>query len=111
VLNLCISYGSRDEIARATRQLAEEAAAGRLDPAEIDEAAIAARLYTASLPDPDLLIRTSGEMRLSNFLLWQVAYAELWVTPVLWPDFTRRHLWQAILDFQRRERRFGRVTA
>ncbi|HET9275170.1 MAG TPA: polyprenyl diphosphate synthase, partial [Gemmatimonadales bacterium] len=111
VLNLCISYGSRDEIARAARQLAEEAAAGRLDPADIDEAAIAARLYTASLPDPDLLIRTSGEMRLSNFLLWQVAYAELWVTPVLWPDFTRRHLWQAILDFQRRERRFGRVTA
>ena len=111
VLNLCISYGSRDEIARAARQLAQEVAAGRLDPADIDEAAIAGRLYTASLPDPDLLIRTSGEMRLSNFLLWQVAYAELWVTPVLWPDFTRRHLWQAILDFQRRERRFGRVTA
>ena len=111
VLNLCISYGSRDEIARAARQLAGEVAAGRLDPADIDEAAIAARLYTASLPDPDLLIRTSGEMRLSNFLLWQLAYAELWVTTVLWPDFTRRHLWQAILDFQRRERRFGRVTA
>ena len=86
-------------------------AAGRLDPAEIDEEALARRLYTAPWPDPDLLIRTSGELRISNFLLWQLAYAELYVTPVLWPDFTRRHFFEAILDFQRRDRRFGRVPA
>jgi undecaprenyl diphosphate synthase len=109
-LNLCISYSSRAEITRAARQLAEEAAAGRLDPADIDEDAVTRRLYTAPWPDPDLLIRTSGEMRISNFLLWQLAYAELYVTPVLWPDFTRRHLFEAILDFQRRDRRFGRVS-
>jgi undecaprenyl diphosphate synthase len=110
-LNLCISYSSRAEIARAARLLAEEAAAGRLDPASIDEEALARQLYTAPWPDPDLLIRTSGEMRISNFLLWQLAYAELFVTPVLWPDFTRRHLFEAILEFQRRDRRFGRVSA
>jgi len=109
-LNLCISYSSRAEIARAARQLAEDAVAGRLDPREIDEEAVARRLYTAPWPDPDLLIRTSGEMRISNFLLWQLAYAELYVTPVLWPDFTRRHLFEAILEFQRRDRRFGRVS-
>jgi undecaprenyl diphosphate synthase len=109
-LNLCISYSSRAEIARAARQLAEEVAAGRLDAADIDEDALARRLYTAPWPDPDLLIRTSGEMRISNFLLWQLAYAELYVTPVLWPDFTRRHLFEAILEFQRRDRRFGRVS-
>jgi undecaprenyl diphosphate synthase len=109
-LNLCISYSSRAELARAARLLAEEAAAGRLDPAEIDEEALGRRLYTAPWPDPDLLIRTSGEMRISNFLLWQLAYAELYVTPVLWPDFTRRHLFEAILEFQRRDRRFGRVS-
>jgi undecaprenyl diphosphate synthase len=110
-LNLCISYSSRAEIARAARLLAEEIEAGTLHPAEIDEQAVARRLYTASIPDPDLLIRTSGEMRISNFLLWQLAYAELYVTPVLWPDFTRRDLFEAILAFQRRDRRFGRVTA
>ncbi len=109
-LNLCISYSSRAEITRAARLLAEEVAAGRLDPADIDEEAVSRRLYTAPWPDPDLLIRTSGEMRVSNFLLWQLAYAELYVTPVLWPDFTRRHLFEAILEFQRRERRFGRVS-
>ncbi|MGH7527702.1 MAG: isoprenyl transferase [Gemmatimonadales bacterium] len=109
-LNLCISYSSRAEIAHAARRLAEEVAAGRLGPAEIDEEALARRLYTAPSPDPDLLIRTSGEMRISNFLLWQLAYAELYVTPVLWPDFTRRHLFEAILEFQRRDRRFGRVS-
>jgi undecaprenyl diphosphate synthase len=109
-LNLCISYSSRAEITRAARQLAEEVAGGRLDPADIDEEALARRLYTAPWPDPDLLIRTSGEMRISNFLLWQLAYAELYVTPVLWPDFTRRHLFEAILEFQRRDRRFGRVS-
>jgi undecaprenyl diphosphate synthase len=110
-LNLCISYSARAEIARAARLLAEDVAAGRLVPAEIDEEALARRLYTAEWPDPDLLIRTSGEMRISNFLLWQLAYAELYVTPVLWPDFTRRHLFEAILEFQRRDRRFGRVPA
>jgi undecaprenyl diphosphate synthase len=109
-LNICISYSSRAEIAQAARRLAEDAAAGRLDPAAIDEEAVARRLYTAPWPDPDLLIRTSGEMRISNFLLWQLAYAELYVTPVLWPDFTRRHLFEAILEFQRRDRRFGRVS-
>ena len=108
-LNLCISYSARAEIARAARLLAEAAAAGQLNPADIDEEAVGRLLYTAEWPDPDLLIRTSGEMRISNFLLWQLAYAELYVTPVLWPDFTRRHLFEAILDFQRRERRFGRV--
>ncbi|HEU4699848.1 MAG TPA: isoprenyl transferase [Gemmatimonadales bacterium] len=110
-LNLCISYGARAEIARAARLLAAEARAGRLDPAEIDEAMIARHLYTAPWPDPDLMIRTSGELRISNFLLWQLAYAELYVTPVLWPDFTRRHLYEAILAYQHRDRRFGRVPA
>lgn len=110
-LNLCISYGSRAEITRAARRLAEQVAAGALAPEEITEERVAAELYTAPWPDPDLLIRTSGEMRLSNFLLWQLAYAEIHVTPVLWPDFTRAHLFEAILDYQRRDRRFGRVTA
>ena len=109
-LNICLSYGARAEIARAARLLAAEVAAGRLAPEEVDEAALARHLYTAAWPDPDLLIRTSGEHRLSNFLLWQVAYAEFHVTSVLWPDFTRRHLFEAILDFQRRDRRFGRVS-
>jgi undecaprenyl diphosphate synthase len=111
VLNLFISYGARDEIVRAARLIAEEAVAGRLAPAAIDEETVRQRLFTADCPDPDLLIRTSGERRISNFLLWQLAYAEFFVTPVLWPDFTRADLFDAILDFQRRERRFGRVTA
>jgi undecaprenyl diphosphate synthase len=111
ILNLFISYGARDEIARAARSLARDAVAGRLDPDSIDEETLASRLYTAGIPDPDLLIRTSGEFRLSNFLLWQLAYAELYVSPLLWPDFTRRELFTAILDFQQRERRFGRVPA
>ena len=110
-LNLCISYGSRAEITRAAQRLAERAARGELDPTMITEERLAAELYTAPWPDPDLLIRTSGEQRLSNFLLWQLAYAEIHVTPVLWPDFTRAHLFEAILDFQRRDRRFGRVPA
>ena len=110
-LNLCISYGSRAELTRAARLLAEEVAAGRLAPEEVTEERLAAGLYTAPWPDPDLLIRTSGEQRLSNFLLWQLAYAEIHVTPVLWPDFTRAHLFEAILDYQRRDRRFGRVPA
>jgi undecaprenyl diphosphate synthase len=110
-LNLAISYSGRAEIARAARKLAEDVRQGRLALEDVDEAALAARLYTAGVPDPDLLIRTSGEQRISNFLLWQIAYSELYITPVLWPDFTRRDLYDAVLDYQGRERRFGRVTA
>jgi undecaprenyl diphosphate synthase len=110
-LNLMISYGGRMEIARAARLLAEDVAAGRLDPSDIDEAALAGRLFTAAFPDPDLLIRTSGEERISNFMLWQVAYTELYITPTLWPDFTREDLYRAILAYQQRERRFGGVDA
>jgi undecaprenyl diphosphate synthase len=110
-LNLCISYSSRAELARAARLLAEDVLKGVRRLEEIDEAALGAKLYTAPWSDPDLLIRTSGEYRLSNFLLWQLAYTELYVTPVLWPDVTRRDLFQAILDYQRRERRFGKVPA
>jgi undecaprenyl diphosphate synthase len=110
-LNLFISYSGRDELVRAARLLAEQAAAGRLAPSAIDEATFASRLYTHDCPDPDLLIRTSGEQRISNFLLWQVAYSELYLSPVLWPDFTRSDLYAAIRDFQLRERRFGRVPA
>lgn len=109
-LNICISYGSRAELAHAARLIAEEVAAGRLRPDEVTEARIAERLYTAPWGDPDLLIRTSGELRISNFLLWQLAYAELYVTPTLWPDFGREDFFQALLDYQRRDRRFGRVS-
>jgi undecaprenyl diphosphate synthase len=111
VLNLFISYGARDEIVRAARALAREAAAGTLDPDSITEETLSARLYTADCPDPDLLIRTSGEQRISNFLLWQLAYSELFITKVLWPDFPRAELFEAIAEFQRRDRRYGRVTA
>src|SRR5438874_3555510 len=110
-LNLCISYSSRAELARAARLLAEEVLKGAKRLEDIDEDAIRAKLYTAPWSDPDLLIRTSGECRLSNFLLWQLAYTELYITPVLWPDVTRRDLFQAILDYQGRDRRFGRITA
>ena len=110
-LNLFISYGGRAELVRAARLLAIEVQAGRLTPEAIDESAIRDRLYTAHCPDPDLLIRTSGEQRLSNFLLWQIAYAELSISSVLWPDFGRTALYEAILDFQQRDRRFGRVSA
>jgi undecaprenyl diphosphate synthase len=108
---IALSYGGRTEIADAARALARAAADGRLDPESIDEDALAGQLYTGGLPDPDLLIRTSGELRVSNFLLWQIAYAELWVTPVLWPDFRRQHLYEAVLAYQSRQRRFGRVDA
>ena len=111
LLNLFISYGSRAELVRAAQLLAEEVRSGRMAAADIDEDAIAERLYTAGVPDPDLLIRTSGEQRISNFMLWQVAYAELYMSPVLWPNFRRQELYAAILDFQNRDRRFGRVTA
>jgi undecaprenyl diphosphate synthase len=110
-LNLAISYGARAEIVRAARLLAERVQSGTLVPAEIDETLFGEQLYTAEVPDPDLLIRTSGEFRISNFMLWQLAYTELHVSPVLWPDFSREHLFSAICDYQRRERRFGRVLA
>jgi undecaprenyl diphosphate synthase len=110
-LNLLISYSGRAEIARAARRLAERVRAGELEPADVDEAAIEAELYTVGMPEPDLLIRTSGEQRISNFMLWQLAYTELYITPTLWPDFTRRDLFDAILEYQRRDRRFGRVSA
>jgi undecaprenyl diphosphate synthase len=109
-LNLFISYGGRAELVRAARMLAEEVQAGRLSPEAITEEEFRARLFTAACPDPDVLIRTSGEQRLSNFLLWQVAYAELYISSVLWPDFGRADLYEAIGDFQRRDRRFGRVS-
>lgn len=110
-LNVCLSYSSRGEITRAARALAEQVARGNLDPDAITEASLGAELYTAGLPDPDLLIRTSGEMRISNFLLWQLAYAEIHVTPVLWPEFRRADLRRAIEDYQRRDRRFGKVRS
>ena len=107
VLTLALSYGARDEILRATRQLAAEVEQGKLATAEIDERRFSEALDTAGLPDPDLLIRTSGEMRISNFLLWQLAYAELYFTDVLWPDFTADQLHLALKDFAARQRRFG----
>lgn len=109
-LNLFISYGGRAELVRAARLIAEDVQAGTLAPDAIDEQTIRSRLYTADCPDPDLLIRTSGEQRLSNFLLWQVAYAEIYIADALWPDFDQQALFDAIQDFQRRDRRFGKVT-
>jgi len=109
ILNLALSYGGRPEIVQAVRRIAEAVRAQQLDPASIDERLFSRFLYTADLPDPDLLIRTSGEYRVSNFLLWQIAYAELWVTSVAWPEFRREHLYLGIREFQGRDRRFGRV--
>lgn len=110
-LLVAFNYGSRDELSRAARLLAQDVARGLIDPATIDEQALARRLDTGGLPDPDLVIRTSGETRISNFLLWQAAYAEFVFTPVLWPDFDRKALDDAIAIFAGRERRFGAVTA
>jgi undecaprenyl diphosphate synthase len=110
-VTLALSYGGRAEIVAAARRIARAAAAGELDPEALDEAAFARFLYNPDLPDPDLLVRTSGEMRISNFLLWQIAYAELHVTETLWPDFDRAAFFQAIEEYQSRERRFGRVMA
>jgi undecaprenyl diphosphate synthase len=101
--NIALSYGGRTEIVDACREIVREGHA----PEQIDAALFAAHLYTGGQPDPDLLIRTSGELRVSNFLLWQIAYAEMWVTETRWPDFRRLHLFQALLDYQRRERRYG----
>ena len=106
-LNLALNYGGRSELVDACRALADEVGKGALAPSDIDEERISGALYTAGQPDPDLLIRTSGEMRLSNFLPWQLTYAELWFTEVHWPAFRRQHLYRALGDFQRRQRRFG----
>jgi undecaprenyl diphosphate synthase len=106
-LALAVNYGSRAEIVDAVRAIADRVRRGDLDPASIDEATVSDSLYTAGMPDPDLLIRTAGEMRVSNYLLWQISYAELWVTSVLWPDFTTEVFHSALRDFAGRERRFG----
>src|SRR4249919_1686681 len=105
--NIALNYGGRAEIVEAARRMLVE----QLPPDQLDEARFSSYLYTAGKPDPDLLIRTSGEMRVSNFLLWQIAYAEIWVTDALWPDFRARHLLEAVLDYQKRERRYGAIAA
>lgn len=110
-LNLALSYSGRSEIIEAIRRIARELHEGAVQIDDIDESRFRDFLYTAELPDPDLLIRTSGELRISNFLLWQMAYTEIWVTDVLWPDFRRQHLYEALQDYQRRERRFGLVLS
>ena len=108
-LSVALNYGGRAELVRAARKLAQAVSAGELDLENIDEELFAAQLDSAPLPDPDLLIRTGGQMRISNFLLWQLAYTELWVTPKLWPDFTAQDLQEAIEDYRRRTRRFGKI--
>jgi undecaprenyl diphosphate synthase len=107
ILCLAVNYGGRTEIADAARRLAEDVHGGRLEPSQVDESLFASYLYMPGTSDPDLLIRTAGEMRISNFLLWQVSYSELWVTPTLWPDFRADDLLQACCDYARRERKFG----
>ncbi len=109
LLNVALSYGGRSEIVDAVRRLAQDCKDGKVQPDEIDEAVMEGYLFTHGLPDPDLLIRTSGEARISNFLLWQLAYTEMYFTPTLWPDFRRREGLLALLEYQKRERRFGRV--
>ncbi|NQT91256.1 MAG: isoprenyl transferase [Lentisphaerae bacterium] len=106
-LILALSYGARTEIARAARLIAEKAVSGELDPADVDEEVVAAHLYLPDIPDPDLLIRTSGEMRISNFLLWQISYSELYVTDVPWPDFREEEFQNALAEYGKRQRRFG----
>ncbi|HSM06160.1 MAG TPA: polyprenyl diphosphate synthase [Longimicrobiales bacterium] len=110
-LNLMISYSGRAELVRAARLIGERVRRGELAPEDIDDAEVQRHLFTADVPDPDLLVRTSGEQRISNFLLWQLAYTEIHTSPVLWPDFTRADLFEAIRDYQSRDRRFGRVPA
>jgi undecaprenyl diphosphate synthase len=107
VLNAALSYSGRSEILRAVKKIATDIKEGKLSPQQIDEALFSNYLYTSALPDPDLLIRTSGEHRISNFLLWQMAYTELYITETLWPDFTEKDLIRALEDYQKRERRFG----
>ena len=108
-LTLALSYGARTEIVDAARQIAREVKAGTLDPETVSEDTISSHLYTAGIPDPDLLVRTSGEMRISNFLLWQISYAEIVVTPKLWPDFTKEDLFAAMQEYARRNRRYGGI--
>jgi undecaprenyl diphosphate synthase len=108
-LTFAFNYGGRAELADAVKAIGEEVQAKRLDPDKINERTIARHLYAPDMPDPDLLVRTSGEFRISNYLLWELAYSELVFTDVLWPDFRREHLWDAIREFQRRERRFGDI--
>jgi undecaprenyl diphosphate synthase len=107
LLNVALNYGARAELVDAFNAILERLRSEGANGAQVDEQVISDHLYTRHLPDPDLLIRTSGELRVSNFLLWQIAYAEIWVTETLWPDFTRKHLLQAIVDYQKRERRYG----
>lgn len=109
ILNIALNYGGRDEIVRACKKIIERALKGEVKLDEIDEGLFSSFLDTDGLPDPDLLIRTSGEMRISNFLLWQIAYTEIWITPVFWPDFGEEHLIAAITDYQKRKRRFGKI--
>jgi undecaprenyl diphosphate synthase len=109
-LNLALSYSGRWELLEAVKKIADEVAGGRIEKDDITEKCISDHLTTRNFPDPDLLIRTSGEFRVSNFLLWQIAYTEFFITDVYWPDFTRKHLYEAIKDFQKRERRFGKVS-
>ncbi len=109
LFNIALNYSGRAEITDAVQRLLADVVANGKDPAGITEETLSSHLYTAGQPDPDLLIRTSGELRISNFLLWQIAYAEIWVTEVLWPDFRRRHLLQAIADYQKRDRRYGGI--
>ena len=109
ILNLALSYGSRTEIVRAARIMAEKCVSGQFEPEDFSEQLFASHLYTAGLPDPDLLIRTGGESRLSNFLLWQLSYAELYITETMWPDFNEERFFEALKDFQGRERRFGKT--
>jgi len=108
-LTLALSYGARTEITDAVRALARDVQAGNIQPADIDEAAVSSRLYTAGQPDPDLLVRTSGEMRISNFLLWQISYAEIVVTPKLWPEFSKEDLFAAVREYAGRHRRYGGI--
>ena len=110
ILNLALSYGSRSEIVRAARIMAEKSVSGQFSPEDFSEQLFAAHLYTAGLPDPDLLIRTGGENRLSNFLLWQLSYAELYITDTMWPDFNAESFIEALAEFQKRERRFGQTS-
>lgn len=110
IVNLALNYGSRTEIVHAVQRIAEKTANGEIKPDKIDEQVFSQHLYTAGLPDPDFVIRTSGEKRISNFLLWQIAYAELYITEVLWPDFRKKEFFEAIIDFQQRERRYGMVS-
>jgi undecaprenyl diphosphate synthase len=110
-LVLALNYGSKKELTQAMKSIAESIKSGAIMPDEIDEKCIANHLYTKDFPDPEIMIRTSNEMRISNFLTWQLAYAELFFLPIFWPDFKREHLWECVRDFQQRERRFGKTSA